>query len=71
MSYLFKKVAEADGNRTRQAENLGLVGFEDRGGHQAPRHLRARTYQQPRKAKTFPPAGRDGHARRADRPGKC
>jgi O-acetylserine/cysteine efflux transporter len=28
--------AEADGNRTRLAEILGHVGFEDRGGHQAP-----------------------------------
>jgi hypothetical protein len=26
--------AEVDGNRTRQAEILGLVGFEDRGAHQ-------------------------------------
>ena len=31
--------AEADGNRTRQADNAGLIGFEDRGGHQYPRHL--------------------------------
>ena len=35
-----KWVAEADGNRTRQAERLGLTGFEDREGHQAPRRLR-------------------------------
>src|SRR5699024_7518455 len=27
-------VAEADGNRTRQTEMLGLTGFEDRGAHQ-------------------------------------
>lgn len=27
-------VAEADGNRTRQTEILGLTGFEDRGTHQ-------------------------------------
>ncbi len=27
-------VAEADGNRTRQTEILGLTGFEDRGAHQ-------------------------------------
>jgi hypothetical protein len=29
-------VAEADGNRTRLTEVLGHIGFEDRGGHQAP-----------------------------------
>ena len=28
-------VAEADGNRTRQTEILGLYGVEDRAGHQA------------------------------------
>jgi hypothetical protein len=28
-------VAEVDGNRTRQTEVLGVVGFEDRGDHQA------------------------------------
>ena len=33
--------AEADGNRTRLAEMLGHVGFEDREGHQAPRRLQA------------------------------
>ncbi len=27
-------LAEADGNRTRQTELLGLTGFEDRGAHQ-------------------------------------
>ena len=32
--------AEADGNRTRQAEMLGFTGFEDREGHQAPIRLR-------------------------------
>ena len=32
-------VAEADGNRTRQAEILGFTGFEDREGHQAPVRL--------------------------------
>ncbi len=36
---LSKRVAEADGNRTRLTEILGHVGVEDRGGHQAPRHL--------------------------------
>ena len=29
-------MAEADGNRTRQAEMLGLTGVEDRGAHQDP-----------------------------------
>jgi hypothetical protein len=29
-----RELAEADGNRTRQAELLGLAGFEDRGAHQ-------------------------------------
>lgn len=29
-------MAEADGNRTRQAEILSLTGFEDRGAHQDP-----------------------------------
>ena len=33
-------VAEVDGNRTRQRDRVALVGFEDRGAHQAPRHLR-------------------------------
>src|SRR5699024_8881743 len=28
------RMAEADGNRTRQTEMLGLTGFEDRGAHQ-------------------------------------
>jgi hypothetical protein len=32
-------VAEADGNRTRQAEILGLLGVEDRGDHQEPGRL--------------------------------
>ena len=32
-------MAEADGNRTRLTEILGHVGFEDRGGHQAPLRL--------------------------------
>ncbi|EUA86693.1 hypothetical protein I551_6847 [Mycobacterium ulcerans str. Harvey] len=27
-------VAEADGNRTRQRQQLSLDGFEDRAGHQ-------------------------------------
>lgn len=27
-------MAEADGNRTRQTEDLGLNGFEDRAAHQ-------------------------------------
>ncbi len=30
------KLAETDGNRTRQTEMLGLTGFEDRGAHQEP-----------------------------------
>ena len=34
-------MAEVDGNRTRLAELLGHVGFEDRGGHQPPEHLPA------------------------------
>ena len=37
-----RRLAEADGNRTRLAEVLGHVGFEDREGHQAPIRLRAR-----------------------------
>jgi selenide, water dikinase len=36
-------VAEADGNRTRQAEVLDFTGFEDREGHQAPVRLRETT----------------------------
>jgi hypothetical protein len=35
-------MAEADGNRTRLAEILDHVGFEDREGHQAPIRLRGR-----------------------------
>ena len=31
-----RRLAEADGNRTRQAEVLGFTGVEDRGDHQAP-----------------------------------
>ena len=34
-------VAEVDGNRTRQTENLGFTGFEDRGAHQERVHLHA------------------------------
>ena len=34
-------MAEADGNRTRQGQNLPLTGFEDRGTHQASVRLRA------------------------------
>ena len=34
-----RRMAEADGNRTRLAELLGHVGFEDREGHQAPVRL--------------------------------
>ena len=30
-----RSVAEADGNRTRQRQDLPLTGFEDRGTHQA------------------------------------
>jgi hypothetical protein len=37
-------LAEVDGNRTRQAEMLGLTGVEDRGDHQVPGHLQARPY---------------------------
>ena len=29
-----RSLAEADGNRTRQTEMLGLTGFEDQGAHQ-------------------------------------
>jgi len=36
--------AEVNGNRTRLVEMLGHVGFEDRGGHQAPTHLRREIY---------------------------
>jgi len=36
-------LAEADGNRTRLTEILDHVGVEDRGGHQAPRRLHARS----------------------------
>ena len=35
-----RRVAETDGNRTRQTEVLGLTGVEDRGAHQEPRRLR-------------------------------
>ena len=35
-----RTLAEADGNRTRQAEVLGFTGVEDREGHQAPVRLR-------------------------------
>ena len=38
-------VAEADGNRTRQTEMLGLTGFEDRGAHQDARRLRIELYR--------------------------
>ena len=31
---MLERLAEADGNRTRQTEVLGLTGFEDRGAHQ-------------------------------------
>ena len=40
-------VAEADGNRTRQAEVLDFTGFEDREGHQAPVRLRGVTLAGP------------------------
>src|SRR5947199_9703590 len=33
-------MAEADGNRTRLTRVPGHIGFEDRGGHQAPTRLR-------------------------------
>src|SRR5262245_46679312 len=35
------RVAEADGNRTRRRRDAPSTGFEDRGGHQAPRRLRS------------------------------
>src|SRR6516162_10477051 len=41
---LWRQLAEADGNRTRQPRGARLTGFEDRGGHQAPGRLRARPY---------------------------
>src|ERR1700733_1421847 len=40
----YVQVAEADGNRTRQRRGTPLTGFEDQGGHQAPRRLRRRLY---------------------------
>ena len=36
-------VAEADGNRTRRRRGAPPTGFEDHGGHQAPRRLRDQT----------------------------
>jgi hypothetical protein len=36
------RVAEADGNRTRQGAVAPSNGFEDRGAHQEPRRLRDR-----------------------------
>ncbi len=36
----FVQVAEADGDRTRRRRGAPSTGFEDRGGHQAPRRLR-------------------------------
>ena len=36
----YVQVAEADGNRTRRRRSAPSTGFEDRGGHQAPRRLR-------------------------------
>ncbi len=47
-------MAEADGNRTRQTELLGLTGFEDRGAHQEPSRLRREPYTVVR---TAPDAG--------------
>ena len=38
-------MAEAEGNRTLQAEILDLTGFEDRGQHQPTARLRASTYR--------------------------
>jgi hypothetical protein len=40
LAQAYVQVAEADGNRTRQPRSARLTGFEDRGGHQAPRRLR-------------------------------
>jgi selenide,water dikinase len=40
-------LAEAEGNRTLQAEILDLTGFEDRGQHQPTARLRAPTYRSP------------------------
>ena len=54
-------VAEADGNRTRLAELLDHVGFEDRGGHQAPSRLPARN-------PTQRPTHRRGRSRRPAAP---
>src|SRR6476469_1552774 len=55
-------LAEADGNRTRQAELLDFTGFEDREGHQAPVRLRRRRYRRPmpgyRRRMTIAPAVR-------------
>ena len=48
------RLAEADGNRTRQTELLGLTGFEDRGAHQEPSRLRREPYTVVR---TAPDAG--------------
>ena len=39
--------AEADGNRTRRRHDVPSIGFEDRGGHQAPGRLRGRRYPRP------------------------
>jgi hypothetical protein len=54
--------AEADGNRTRRRRVTPPTGFEDRGGHQAPRRLRGRRYPRPRgvrhPARARDPAGR-------------
>jgi hypothetical protein len=38
------RVAEADGNRTRQRRGTPLTGFEDQGDRQVPRRLRTRLY---------------------------
>lgn len=52
-----RRLAETDGNRTRQTELLGLTGFEDRGAHQD-------TYASTREGSTAGPssdgAGWDG-----------
>src|SRR5262249_34074450 len=39
--------AEADGKRPRQPRGARLTGFEDRGGHQAPRRLQGLTLPAP------------------------
>lgn len=60
-------MAEADGNRTRQTEVLGLTGFEDRGAHQEPSRLRREPYTVVR---TVPDASRGDRVGACNRSGK-